>query len=227
MTTKYCESCGNQVMPTMRMCPQCGNKTFSQTPVQAKNTSTSTQAQSTSAQFSNNLSPNTLSVTPRPWVRLWARLLDVYIFAIACGLLIELIDPQKLQKINQFALGIILAFAWIFVESLLLSSFGTTFGKSLFKIKITLKNSSVITYSEALSRSMKVWLRGMGAGIPLVSLITHIVAYIRLTDNGTTSWDREGNFTISHEKIGFGRILVAIVLITVFVLLIAIGMAPR
>jgi uncharacterized RDD family membrane protein YckC len=32
LATQYCSKCGFGVMPTMRICPSCGNRTFAQTP---------------------------------------------------------------------------------------------------------------------------------------------------------------------------------------------------
>lgn len=32
MSTNYCQACGTSMMPTLRMCPQCGGRVFSSTP---------------------------------------------------------------------------------------------------------------------------------------------------------------------------------------------------
>lgn len=66
--------------------------------------------------------------------------------------------------------------------------------------------------SQTLKRSLKVWWRGTGAWIPIVSIVTLIVAHNRLIKNQKTSWDREGDFIIDHEKIGLLRVLLAIAL---------------
>jgi DNA-directed RNA polymerase subunit RPC12/RpoP len=36
MAHKFCQSCGNEVITTMRVCPQCGSKVFSNEPVTAR-----------------------------------------------------------------------------------------------------------------------------------------------------------------------------------------------
>ncbi|NOX98340.1 MAG: RDD family protein, partial [Verrucomicrobia bacterium] len=63
-------------------------------------------------------------------------------------------------------------FAWIFIEALLLSSFGTTPGKWLFNIRVTRKNGSLFSYSEAIGRSTLVWFIGVGLGISLLQFMT-------------------------------------------------------
>ena len=88
--------------------------------------------------------------------------------------------------------GMVILFLWIFVESSLLSLFGTTPGKSLFKTRLRLTTNDSIPFSIALARSFKVWWRGLGAGIPVVSLITLSHADNDLTHNSITSWGSGG-----------------------------------
>lgn len=95
----------------------------------------------------------------RPWVRYWARMFDIYSFSVVGGIVLAIIAPQFLEKQNEYALGMILIFAWVFVEALLLSSFQTTPGKWLFKTKVALTSGAHISFSQGLSRSLKVWWR--------------------------------------------------------------------
>ena len=85
-----------------------------------------------------------------------ARMFDVYSFSLVDGVILGVIAPQFLEKQNEYALGKMLVFAWVFVETLLLSSFHTTLGKWLFKTKIVLTSGSPINLSQALARSFKV-----------------------------------------------------------------------
>ena len=48
--------------------------------------------------------------------------------------------------------------------------FGATAGKALLRVKVTNPDGRNLSYPQALSRSFNVWLRGLGIGIPLVSL---------------------------------------------------------
>lgn len=147
----------------------------------------------------------------RPWVRYWARMFDIGVFNLPSVILLGIVAPHFMaQKGSEYLLGFVDLFLWVFVEALLLSSFGTTPGKWLFKIKLSSTSGKAISYSQAISRSIKVWWRGLGTGFPIVSLFTLINAHKRLKQNAITSWDREGNFVVSHEKIGVLRVLVAI-----------------
>lgn len=157
----------------------------------------------------------------RPWVRFWARTLDTYTFGIVAGATIGFMFPMVFSgDTNDQVFGMILIFAWIFAESVFLSTVGTTPGKWLLKTKIT-HQSGHISFDDALSRSFKVWWRGMGIGFPIAALITHLVAYNKLTKNGATTWDADSGFTVTHERIGALRVIVTILFFFVFLVFIA------
>lgn len=169
---------------------------------------------------------NTQSPKPslvRPWVRYWARMFDVYSFSLIGGVILAFTAPQFLAKQNEYVLGMLLVFAWVFVEALLLSSFQTTPGKWLFKTNIALTSGSPIGFSQALARSLKVWWRGFGIGFPITAVITMIIAHSRLTRNGITSWDKDDGFSVTHETIGVPRVLAAVAFFLVFLVVVAIG----
>jgi uncharacterized RDD family membrane protein YckC len=144
----------------------------------------------------------------RRWVRFWARMFDMYLFYLAAGILLAMIAPQALMM-NDLALGLVLLCAWVFVESWLLSTFQTTLGKWLLKTRIALASGEPITYSKAQARSLKVWIRGLAIGVPLLSLVTLIMSSISIERDGITSWDKEEGFIVTHEKIGAVRVLAA------------------
>ena len=162
---------------------------------------------------------------PRPWVRYWARMFDIYIFALFAGILLGFVYPAILESSNDALLGVALIFAWIFVETILLCVKGTTPGKSLLKVRISKSDGGTVTFNDALTRSFRVWWRGMGVGIPLVGLFTMIRGYQKLSSDGESSWDRDSGFIVTHEKIGFWRISVVVTLFMLFLVLIAVGSA--
>ena len=143
----------------------------------------------------------------RPWVRYWGRMFDLYLFTLVLSIpLAILYRPLFRAKFPAtVGLNLLIFFLWIFLESLLLSWFGTTPGKSLFKTRLVLADNPSIPYSAALNRSFKVWWRGLGAGIPFVIFFTLGMAEFTLNTRRITSWDREGGFLVVHEKISIPR----------------------
>ncbi len=172
---------------------------------------------------SSKKDPITMSNTEvRPWVRYWARYLDLVIFAVIFGIVLGIFMPSVLDSIEIF-LTILILFVWAFVESILLSNWGTTPGKWLLKIELKDQEGNKPEFSKALNRSFAVWFRGLGFGIPIVTLFTLITAHSRLTKQGITSWDEDGHFTVTHGKIGFIRITVAVLIFIAFAALISLG----
>lgn len=145
----------------------------------------------------------------RPWVRFWARYFDYILFSLVIGLVFGFVAPSLLDAPNIF-IGMLIFFIWVFVEACLLSAWGTTPGKWLLKTTVRDSTGKKLPFSKALNRSFSVWLRGLGIGFPIVSLITLIVAHEKLTKKGVTTWDWEGGFVVSHKKIGTIRTMVAI-----------------
>ncbi|SBV37673.1 Putative membrane protein/domain protein (modular protein) [uncultured Stenotrophomonas sp.] len=217
----FCTQCGTAIAGDAKFCGNCG------APAQG------------SAKPGMSTSKPTLPPPPiprveasvpqvRPWVRYWARMFDIYLASIVAGFAIGILNPNAFnEKGSDQLFALVVIFAWVFIEAIFLSTVGTTPGKWLFKTRIVPPHGGTLDYSTALSRSFKVWWRGLGIGFPLASLITLIVAHGKLTKNGITTWDRDDGFTITHERIGVLRVLVAIVFFTGFLLLIIVGNAAN
>ncbi len=61
------------------------------------------------------------------------------------------------------------------------------------------QDGTAIDFGSALRRSFAVWLRGLGGGLPVVSLIAMVLA-----------WNRDGGFVVRHGEVGFWRGLAAV-----------------
>lgn len=158
---------------------------------------------------------------PRPWVRFWARTFDTYLIGVLMGLVLVLFDGDLPEgKLFDQAYGYVAMLAWIPMEAALLAFFGTTPGKWLLKVRVRRSTDEYPPFSAALSRSLKVWFRGQAMGIPLIGFFAQIFAYSSLTENGTSSWDKDEGLVVMHERIGVIRILAGSL---VFFGLIALG----
>lgn len=155
----------------------------------------------------------------RPWMRFFARNIDLALFSILGYLAIAFIYPKLLGKDEVGKILIVpFAFAWVFVEAWLLSKYGTTPGKFLLNTKINLASGAIINYDKALSRSIKAWWRGLGAGLPLISSITCFISYNRLKRKGITTWDMEDGFIVTHGRVGNVQGALAIIFLSSLVI---------
>ncbi|AFQ44363.1 RDD family protein [Desulfosporosinus meridiei] len=157
----------------------------------------------------------------RPWIRFWARLIDVILFMLIISTTIVIINPSALN--HSAVLFWFLLFIWSFFEAVLLSTWGTTPGKWLLRIIIRDLNGEKLTFVNALKRSLIIWASGLGSGIVIILFITLIYQYNIISRNGTTSWDKSGKYTVTYTKIGLLRFLVAILIIFGFIGLCILG----
>lgn len=161
----------------------------------------------------------------RPWLRYWARMFDNYLFAICSVLLIGCIAilleifGVQLERFNwldsrifEILSGLIFLFAYVFVEPIFLSTWGTTPGKALFKIRVRQPNGDKLSYRAALSRSFNVWAKGLACGIGLFQLFTFWNAYNHLKTYNVTIWDYGSRYKVSHQTLGPIRVVIILLL---------------
>jgi len=158
----------------------------------------------------------------RPWIRFWARSFDLYSWALLIAIVSAFAFPAVLE-IRDAILGLLIAFTYMFVEPLLLSTWGTTPGKALLRIRLRKADGRKPGYGAALERSFYVWTRGIGLGVPLIGLITQLLAYNRLKDKGVTSWDQACDFRVAHQVVGAPRAAIAVAIFLALGALIAYG----
>ncbi|SOC39060.1 RDD family protein [Ureibacillus acetophenoni] len=152
----------------------------------------------------------------RPWIRYLAKMFDLCLFFVILSLILP---SEVLYEANGVIFGLIGLFLWIFIDSILLTLFGSTLGRYLLRIKITTKNENRINLSTALKRSTFLWFRGLGLGIPIVSFFCLAESYSDLKAYGITYWDRKNNLKITHGKIGFLRVMLVLLLPLILILL--------
>lgn len=141
----------------------------------------------------------------RPWVRYWARSLDGVFMLAAFSLFVSKLGADD-PWVILFAI-----FGLFIVQVLLLSTFGTTAGKALLGTSISTANGDRMSFFQAIGREFAVAVQGLGLGIPIVSLATMVLSYVRLTGQGITSWDQSRNLIVRHGRIGVVRTMIAIV----------------
>ena len=143
-------------------------------------------------------------------------MIDTFIGSLFVHICWVLISPQSYNNTQQFLKIIVALAGCIIIESLFLSIFGNTLGKWIFSTKITDLKYSKPSFLISLKRTFLVHMRGLGFGIPILSLITTIISYNRLTNHahlGFTSWDNDCNTIVMHKKLNVPKVAISITLI--------------
>ncbi|MDA0666303.1 MAG: RDD family protein [Planctomycetota bacterium] len=132
------------------------------------------------------------------WNRFLARLIDYYLLMMLLSLFITVDKSAEVSMVNVF-MGAILTFGILgFVESWLISKWGMTPGKWIFRIRVVHQENRLLSYSEALRRTFQVLVQGMCLGIPPMNLLFQGLAFKEYLDHGTTAWDQRNHCLVQH-----------------------------
>lgn len=234
----FCTGCGNKAKQEANFCSSCGTRLERH----GEEAAQSEQNKIETLAFEQANDVDDLNIKPesyeschsrltkkhdnqvRPWVRFWARKLDFLILTCLTIVflflgIVPLGDLDEPDTKYLLVLGVV--FAWILIEAIVLGVFGTTPGKSLFKIKLTKNNGSKVDLGDTFPRTFLVWIKGLGLGIPIVWIFTTLASYFSLKKKRAASWDTNMGLQITHEHIGGLRIFFAIMLFFV----LAIGLS--
>ncbi|MFC1708445.1 RDD family protein [Candidatus Omnitrophota bacterium] len=215
MPTKKCTNCKKDIQENAKFCGYCGND-FGDTYIAYEEEAEVGQKETPAPQRTPSPTKRKEdSLRVHPWVRYWARMLDHWVFLFFFSIILVLVIPES-SKMNDYVFGFIALLFWVFVEPIFLSTLGFTPGKWLCRITVRNSKEKKLTYADALNRTFNLWTRGLGFGIPFVTMITMLNAFGVLTSKGITSWDKNGGFVISHQKINPFRIFL-IILIIIFI----------
>lgn len=174
-----------------------------------------------------------------PWRRYFARTLDYALCLTLWELFLSLVLRVNILSTSFWLNVVNVAMAlglMCVLEAAYLHFFGTTPGKALFGLKLTRSDGSYFGFLDALWRTGRVVLFGMGLMIPLVSLITLILAFQRCSHQVSQPWalddegwsDPSGGWTPFFEQkgsvlrvVGYVGCYAAIIALTMLASLVA------
>lgn len=145
------------------------------------------------------------NLTANPLVRFLARLVDYSFFCLLLWALKTFaslhFSSDSLQRLIPFEF-----LGWIPLEALFLRAWGKTPGKWFFNMELRFGGKKRPDWMAAIRRSLAVWFRGLGMGIPFVSFFCLLVAYQRLKMTQKTSWDLDGHIEVIHHPFARWRL---------------------
>ena len=147
-----------------------------------------------------------------PWLRFWARSFDLTLFFLVPA---YIVGPYLRYNIaNNSILWIYIIFVFAFVlESLTMTLFGNTPGKSLLNIKVVKTDSSSVGFTDAITRSLNVWLIGYAAGLPFIPIFSLSYCYLNAKKhNGNAPWDRKNALAVVHTPVALMKSIIFTIL---------------
>ena len=158
---------------------------------------------------------------PHPWLRYFARSLDLSLYSVillAITLLVLRWSPQN-EFLSNMLNTYIACGLMLLIEPILLSTFGTTFGKWVFGLVLRDMDGAKLKYKQAIRRTLGMF--GMGYNIPVYNIVRSIKSYGECKEGKMLSWDEDIHYTLKDKKIirplGFIVISTAIFLLVFLV----------
>ena len=128
-------------------------------------------------------------------VRFLARGMDGIIFALMLGYM-EVFRIFRDLPAGVWLFACAASLLWVFIESNLLSIWGTTPGKWIFGIRLVNHLGNKPMLLESFQRSIGVWWYGLGAGCIAVTPLTLAANCLKLIRNRPARWDIKGRFIV-------------------------------
>ncbi len=178
---------------------------------------------------------DTIPRVKSPIRRYIARRIDLSIYAALAGLLLTACNVNIFH--GSIAINILrdllLLCAVFFAEPLLLKHFGTTPGKWITGLYVYDEYGRKLSYADALSRTEKVLVYGMGLRIPVYSLVRLWKSYLQCSDetnDDPLAWEKETELVqkeVSVFKSIVGVVCTSVFITGIFVGSFALGQMPK
>lgn len=132
------------------------------------------------------------------WRRFGARMLDFTATETLVGALWYVVDPQSavstyhmitLPK-NILIEFIVVTLVNCAVAGTMVGLTGSSIGKHVFGIRVVGPDLKPLGVSKGIGRELRVWIYGLGLGIPILMPFTLITARIKLKKDRVSAWDR-------------------------------------
>ena len=149
---------------------------------------------------------------PRIWARFLAKWIDLglntfpfFILMMGIGVVYAVytdftggyFDETVFEGFGFMVVAFVIHIAlFILLEAFCISVFGNTPGKALMGIRVAYEYGGKLPFPASLKRSFIAATVGLGLGIPIVALVTHIMQSRALSEDGYVFWDK-------HEGVSY------------------------
>lgn len=159
------------------------------------------------------LKPPPILIPPAPflmWRRVGARWFDFLLYQLLVLIVFRIGGMPFIPNPDSPPGGmsiIALLLPVIIMEGALLSSLGFTPGKWLMGLKVTNREGGILSTGQAMMRSLRVWVLGMGMRNGLLIIFGHLFNLWVVKKRGVPLWDVVSGFRVPGTDLSTQRIL--------------------
>lgn len=130
--------------------------------------------------------------------RFWARWFDLQWYMAIFWLALRIGGVDLVEALKSPWINIVMLVPWFLVEAVLLNRFDTTPGKALMGLRVRNLDDSELTIGQALRRSLRVWINGVGLGWDLLCLLCQAMSWYFVRRSGRAIWDISGGHRVEE-----------------------------
>ena len=168
-----------------------------------------------------------------PWRRFLGRMVDgslcMLVTGVLLGAVVGLASPEAAIWLGEqngmlwnLGSGTALLALSIPLQALLIRVFGGGPGKWLTGVRVTNAEGRRLRYPPALWRETKVWVMGLGCGLPVVVLFALGSSHRVIESDPVMSWDDQTGDVVTQRPEGVGQ-TVGLVVAALYVLVSRVG----
>lgn len=171
----------------------------------------------------------TMLVVPYPYVRFLGRMADVMMHMTLYLAVLRAFgvafNPDLLPGSYEALLYICVPM--ILIESLFLSTLGTTPGKAMLGVSVRDYLGNRLSFSTAFRRALFVMVLGLGCFAPSLTLLTLFFSWWWVRRFGFTPWDRKlGSTDVLNESLAPRKVVMTLVLIILCIQIMYVLLLP-
>lgn len=121
--------------------------------------------------------------------RFFARWFDLYLISTLWWGCAVLAGMDLVVMLENRYLWVCQYLPWLFIEAALIHLFGVTPGKWLLGLRVEKENGERLQVGTSFSRALRVWVLGVGMGLPIVSLMSQAISLLFMNKLGRPIWD--------------------------------------
>ncbi|PPU74334.1 hypothetical protein XcuCFBP2542_15280 [Xanthomonas cucurbitae] len=151
-------------------------------------------------------------VRPHPWRRYFARSFDSLALGMllwfAIGMVVGTVSPPLYSSLvyplisRPLVSGMLTTLLLVAMLAIWIGLCGSSPGKWLFGIRVLRPDGYALGVADAFCREGRIFVFGMGLGLPPINMVVQLFALVHLINAGSTSWDSKPGWVVTHRPTG-------------------------